>query len=73
MSDAKDDAQLADVGKQLPALDLDATTAEQMARRVRQDLGKKPSPKRFLEPIAVAIVAASALGWAIYQLVERLS
>ncbi len=69
----KDAAGLADAARQLPAIDLDATTAERMAHRVRQDLGRRPSPKRFVEPIVVAIVAASAIVWAVYEVVQRLS
>ncbi len=68
-----DAAGLADAARQLPAIDLDATTAERMAHRVRQDLGRRPSPKRYVEPIVVAIVAASALVWAVYEVVQRLS
>ncbi len=71
--DDQDAAGLADAARQLPAIDLDATTAERMAHRVRQDLGRRPSPKRFVEPIVVAIVAASALVWAVYEVVQRLS
>lgn len=39
-----DRAGLAALGQALPALDLDASTADRIARRARPDLGRGPSP-----------------------------
>jgi hypothetical protein len=67
----KDDAQeLADLAKHLPAIDLDNTSAERMALRARQDLGKGPPKGRLLLPILAVIVVVVYLGWIILKLVE---
>ena len=69
----KDDAQeLAELAKDLPAIDLDTTSAERMALRVRQDLGKGPPASRFVLPIVAAVVVVAYLAWMIIKLVELL-
>jgi hypothetical protein len=69
----KDDAQeLADLAKDLPAIDLDTTSAERMAHRARQDLGKGPPLGRLALPILAAIVVTVYLGWMILKIAELL-
>lgn len=71
--DADADAkQLAELGGALPPLDLDTTTAEQIARRARVSVGKPPSRRRWILPIAAAVVAISYAGWAILKALEVL-
>ena len=69
----KDDAQeLADLAKDLPVIDLDTTSAERMALRVRQDLGKGRPAGRLVLPIVAAIVVVVYLSWMIFKIVELL-
>lgn len=71
---SSDDAQeLAELAKDLPAIDLDTTSAERMALRVRQDLGKGPPAGRLVLPIVATVVAVVYLAWMIVKLVELLS
>jgi hypothetical protein len=68
-----DDArQLAEISKELPSIDLDATTAELIARRARQDVGKGPSRRRLILPIITGITTAAYLAWLIIKLIEVL-
>jgi len=69
----KDDAQeLADLAKDLPVIDLDTTSAERMAHRVKQDLGKGPPTGRWVLPILAAVVVVAYLSWMIFKIVELL-
>ena len=73
MSDTDDEAkQLANLSKELPAIDLDHVSAERMAHRVRADLGKGPSPRRFVLPILAAIVVGAYGVWMLLKLLEVL-
>lgn len=67
--DAKQVGQLAGA---LPPLDLDSTTAEQIARRARGSVGKPPPRRRLLVPILVAVVAAAYAVWMILKALEVL-
>ena len=68
-----DDLQrLAEISRELPAIDLDATSAERIARRARDDVGKGASPRRFLEPAIATLVVGSYLVWAIIKVLEAL-
>ena len=67
-----DEDALAELGRELPSIDLDATTAELIARRARQDVGKGPSPRRLILPIVSGALIAGCLGWTIVKLIEIL-
>lgn len=67
-----DVAKLAELGRELPAIDLDRATAERIARRARDDVGRGPSPARFVEPAIAAILTASYLTWAVIKVLEAL-
>ena len=69
-----DDARkVAELGGGLPALDVDNTTAEQIARRARESVGKPPSRLRWIVPItAVALAAAGYAVWVLLKLFEVL-
>lgn len=73
MSHPDDDAsKLADISKELPAIDLDHVTSERMAHRLRENIGKGPSPRRFVLPIVVAIVIAAYGVWTLLKVLEVL-
>ena len=67
---ADDEHELAALGGALAPLDLDATTAEQIARRARDRVGKPPSRRRWILPIVAAIVTVSYAVWAILRALE---
>lgn len=69
MTTEEDVQGLGEISRELPAIDLDATTAQRIARRVRGDVGKGPSPRRFIEP---AITAALLLGYVVWMIVKIL-
>lgn len=69
----EDDVQrLGELSRELPAIELDANTAERIARRARDDIGKGPSPKRFVEPALAALMMLGYLAWVIVKIVEAL-
>jgi hypothetical protein len=68
-----DDAEkLAEISRDLPPVDVDDARAQRIAAMTRQQVGHGPSPKRFVEPILVGVIATSMLAWVIYKLVEIL-
>lgn len=68
-----DDAkQVGELGGALPSLDVDSTTAEMIARRARDSVGKPPPRRRFLLPIVVAVVAVAYAVWMILKALEVL-
>lgn len=69
----EDDVQrLGELSRDLPAIDLDATTAERIARRARDDVGKGESPRRFVEPTLAALIVLGYLVWVIVKVLEAL-
>ena len=68
MSDQDDIHQLADLSDQLAPIDLDDTSAQRIALRARVDVGRGPSPRRFVEPILVAVFALSFLIWTLSKM-----
>jgi hypothetical protein len=68
-----DDAdKLVEISRELPPLDLDTTTAEQIARRARADLGKRPSRMRLALPIVAMVVTGLYAVWLVAKLLELL-
>lgn len=68
-----DDAQkIGELAGALPPLDVDGTTAEQIARRARGSVGKPPPRRRLVVPILVAVVAAAYAIWMILKALEVL-
>ena len=63
---------LGELSRELPAIDLDASTAERIARRARDDVGKGPSARRFVEPALAALIVLGYLVWVIVKIVEAL-
>jgi hypothetical protein len=70
MSD--DTTKLAELSRNLGAIDVDATSADRIAHRARADLGRGPSRLRFGEPVLVAIFTLSLLAWALIKVLEVL-
>jgi hypothetical protein len=69
----EDDArQLAELGRGLPAIDVDATTGEQIARRARNDVGRGPPLRRWLLPVAALAVSLGYLTWTLLKVFEVL-
>jgi hypothetical protein len=67
MTDRDDFAELR---KQLTPIDVDHASAELIARRARQSVGRGRSLRRFLEPAVVVLVTTSFLTWMVLKLVE---
>jgi hypothetical protein len=72
MTTEEDVKGLGELSRELPAIDLDATTAERIARRARDDVGKGPSPRRFVEPALAALIVLGYLVWVIIKVLEAL-
>ena len=72
MTTDDDAAKLAEISRELPANDLDSISAERIAMRARQDVGRGPSPRRFLEPAIATVLVGSYLVWAVLKIVEAL-
>jgi hypothetical protein len=70
--DHADAARLTEISRELPALDLDTTTAERIARRARDQVGRAPSPLRLVEPVLAALLVAVYLVWAVMKVLEAL-
>ena len=75
MSAAEEDdtKQLAELGRGLAAIDVDATTGEQIARRARNDVGRGPPLRRWVLPIAAIAVSLGYLTWTLLKVFEVLS
>lgn len=67
-----DAAKLGELAGALPPLDLDGSTAEQIARRARASVGKPPPRRRLILPIIAAAAAVSYAVWAILKALEVL-
>jgi len=67
-----DVAKLAEISRELPAIDVDATSAARIAMRARADVGRGPSAKRFIEPAIASVVIGSYLVWALIKIAEAL-
>ncbi|TMQ04337.1 MAG: hypothetical protein E6J90_33595 [Deltaproteobacteria bacterium] len=72
MTDQDDAAELTEISRELPALDLDATTTERIAHRARDQVGRRPSPLRFVEPAIAALLVTGYLIWAVLKALEAL-
>ena len=67
-----DVASLAELSRELPAIDVDTSSAERIARRARQDVGRGPSWRRWIEPAIAASITGSYLVWAVLKILEAL-
>lgn len=63
---------LAGLREQLTPIDVDHASAELIARRARQSIGRGPSPWRLVEPAVVVLLTTSFLAWMVLKLVEVL-
>ncbi len=64
--------KLSELGRSLPAADLDATAAERIARHARGSVGKGPPPTRFVEPALAFLATGGYLAYAIVKILEAL-
>ncbi len=67
-----DVAKLAELSRELPVVDVDSTSAARIAMRARQDVGRGPSTRRFIEPALATIVLGSYVVWALIKIAEAL-
>jgi hypothetical protein len=67
-----DAARLGELGRELAPIDLDAESAERIARRARESVGRGRSLARFVEPAVATVFAVSYLAWAIAKVLEAL-
>lgn len=72
MTDQDDTTKLTELGRELPALDLDTTTAALIARRARDQVGRGRSPLRFVEPAIAALLVIAYLVWVVMTALEVL-
>jgi hypothetical protein len=72
MTSDDDAAKLTELGRELPAIDLDAASAARIARSARLSVGRRPSLLRLIEPAIAAMLVTSYLVWAIAQVFEAL-
>jgi len=74
MTSGPDDdvATLAAISRELAAIDVDAPSAERIARRAREDVGRGPPPTRWIEPMIAAVITGSYLVWGVIKVLEAL-
>ena len=65
-----DREEIAELSTQLAPIDVDRASAERIAHRARQSVGRGRSPRRFLEPAVVVLLSTSFLAWMVLKLVE---
>jgi hypothetical protein len=71
MSD--DDAKkLAEISRELPPIDLDDASAQRIAQRAREQVGKGPPLTRFIEPAVIVLFTTSMVAWIVYKMIEIL-
>lgn len=68
-----DVTQLAQISRELPAIDVDSVSAERIALRARENIGRRRSARRFVEPVLATVLVGSYLVWAVFKIVEALS
>lgn len=72
MTTEEDVKDLGELGRDLAPVDLDSTTAERIARRARDDVGKRPSPRRLVEPALATLIVLGYIAWVIVKVLEAL-
>jgi hypothetical protein len=72
MTDRDDAALLAELGRELPRIDVDDQRAREIGQRARGAVGRGAPASRFVEPILVGLFEASLLVWTVMKLVEVL-
>lgn len=70
--DELDLRRLTEISQELPRIDLDDESAERIARRAGEDLGKRPPIRRHLELALAAVVVTIYLVWVIGKVLELL-
>lgn len=65
MTDEDDLAQVTELGRGLPPLDLDDQSAQMIARKARAAVGRPARRRRWLLPLIAGAFVAAYLAWAI--------
>jgi hypothetical protein len=68
-----DTTKLKDLVKDLPAVDVDTSSAERIAARVRRDVGHPPPKSRLILPILVGLLVVITIVWALLRAFEALT
>jgi hypothetical protein len=72
MNDHDVTSQLAEIGRELPRVDLDEPSATRIAQTARQAVGRRPPLTRLVEPALIVAFEISLLTWTVFKLVELL-
>ena len=70
---SEDDDQIATWSQQLAAIDVDATNAERIHRQTRLQVGRGPSPVRFVLPVIATLGTGGYLVWALSKISDIFS
>ena len=73
MIERDDAAQLAELSRELPRIDVDAPSAQRIGHRARQAVGRGAPASRFIEPVLVAALEIGMFSWMVIKLIEVLS
>jgi hypothetical protein len=72
MKDLDVASQLAEIGRELPGVDLDEPSANRIAHQARRAVGRRPSRTRLVEPALIVAFEITLLTWTVLTLVELL-
>ena len=73
MIERDDAAQLAELSRELPRIDVDAPSAQRISQRARQAIGRGAPASRFIEPVLVVALEIGISAWMVIKLFEVLS
>ena len=60
---SEDERRVRELGRDLPAVDVDSISAERIARAARRG----PTPRRRIEAIGITLLVAIFVAWALYH------
>lgn len=72
MTTEDDIANVSKLGRELVSCDLEAPTAQRIAERARDQLGKGPDPRRFIESVIAAAIIVPYAAWVIVEVLKAL-
>ncbi|HUJ63207.1 MAG TPA: hypothetical protein VLX92_32135 [Kofleriaceae bacterium] len=66
------DDDLAELARDLPALDIDPTGAERIAHRAHAALGRRGLVQAVIEPVLVSAAATGVVAWTVLEILAVL-
>ncbi len=72
MSDRDDASLLAELGRELPPVDLEEPSALRIAHHARHAVGRRVPLTRLAEPVLIVAFELVLVGWTVLKLVELL-